>query len=96
LSGCDCVRETIESGAIAHYHLSATELTTELPDTIMTETECEDTLEQVSFPYQLLKITEEQFGETVSSLLELAYQQWQQGKRPTVEETQPFYGQSPV
>lgn len=78
------------------YHLSATELTADLPDTIMTETEWEETLKQLSFPYQLLKITEEPFGETVSSVLELAYQQWQQGKRPTVEETQPFYGQSPV
>nr|WP_041596689.1 tRNA (adenosine(37)-N6)-threonylcarbamoyltransferase complex dimerization subunit type 1 TsaB [Halothece sp. PCC 7418] len=78
------------------YHLSATDLTIELPDTIMTETEWEDTLNQLSFPYQLWKMKEEQFGETVSSVLELAYQQWQQGKRPTLQEAQPFYGQSPV
>ncbi len=78
------------------YHLSATGLTVEYPDRIITATEWEETLKELSFPNQLLKITEEQLGETVSSVLELAYQQWQQGKRPTLEEAQPFYGQSPV
>lgn len=78
------------------YHFSATDLTVDLPDTIMTETEWEDTLKELSVPYQLLKITEEQWGETVSSVLELASQQWQKGKRPKAEEARPFYGQSPI
>ncbi len=35
-------------------------------------------------------------GKTVSSLLELAYLDWQQEKRPNWLEALPFYGQHPV
>ncbi|MDJ1183644.1 tRNA (adenosine(37)-N6)-threonylcarbamoyltransferase complex dimerization subunit type 1 TsaB [Roseofilum casamattae] len=35
-------------------------------------------------------------GETVSSILELAYLSWQQGQRPSWSNALPFYGQHPV
>jgi len=78
------------------YEVTATELIPHLSDTIMTETAWEETLNQLSVPYQLLKTREEKLGETVTSVLALAYQQWQQGNRPRWEEAKPFYGQSPV
>lgn len=78
------------------YEVTATELIPHLSDTIMTETAWEETLNQLCVPYQLLKTTEEKLGETVTSVLALAYQQWQQGNRPRWEEAKPFYGQSPV
>lgn len=78
------------------YHFRTTESKVILPDTIMTETAWEQTLKQLSVSYQLVKMEEAQLGKTVVSVLALAEQQWQQGKRPNPQEAQPFYGQSPV
>ena len=37
-------------------------------------------------------ITSSKLGMTASSVLELAYYQWQEGKRPHWSEVVPFYG----
>jgi tRNA threonylcarbamoyl adenosine modification protein YeaZ len=81
---------------VAIYQVKEMGLMPYLADTISTEKAWQETLEQLSSPYQLLKMTEEQVGDTVSSILDLAYQEWRQGKRPSIEEVKPFYGQSPV
>jgi tRNA threonylcarbamoyl adenosine modification protein YeaZ len=81
---------------VAIYQATATGFRPYLPDTTMTEADWEATLEKLLLPYQRLEASQQQLGETVSSILKLAYQQWQQGKRPQMEEAQPFYGQSPV
>jgi len=81
---------------VAIYQVTATELSPYLADTTMTEQDWEATLEKLSLPYQRIEVTQKALGETAPSILKLAYQQWQQGKRPSLEEAKPFYGQSPV
>jgi tRNA threonylcarbamoyl adenosine modification protein YeaZ len=81
---------------VAIYQATATGFSPYLADTTMTEADWEATLEKLLLPYQRLEASQQQLGETVSSILKLAYQQWQQGKRPQMEQAQPFYGQSPV
>lgn len=66
-----------------------------LPDTIMTSEAWQQTLASWPTPYQLIQAPPG-LGKFVSSLLELAYLDWQQGKRPDWSETLPFYGQHPV
>ncbi|MFP4133408.1 MAG: tRNA (adenosine(37)-N6)-threonylcarbamoyltransferase complex dimerization subunit type 1 TsaB [Halothece sp.] len=78
------------------YQVRETGLMTYLSDTIMTAETWEETLATLNQPYQRIKATEEALGKTVSSLLDLAIKDWQQGKSPTLEEAKPFYGQSPV
>jgi tRNA A37 threonylcarbamoyladenosine modification protein TsaB len=52
-------------------------------------------LDALEMPYQLLDAPPD-LGTTVISVLELAYLDWQQGKRPHWSEALPFYGQHPV
>lgn len=67
-----------------------------LPDSVMTPAVWQQTLDSWH-PYQLIDIAAGAgLGATVSSLLELAYLDWQQGKRPHWSEALPFYGQHPV
>lgn len=66
-----------------------------LPDTVMSNEMWEKTLAQESTTYKLIK-AEGGIGATVSSLLELAYIDWKQGKRPHWSDALPFYGQHPV
>ena len=66
-----------------------------LPDTVMTLEAWQQTLASWSTPYHLLQAPDG-LGTSVSSLLELAYLDWQQGKRPDWSEALPFYGQHPV
>lgn len=80
-------------GAI--YQSVDSELRTLLPDTIMSAEQWQQTLEQLKTPYQLV-LAEDGLGETVGSLLELAYTAWKQGQRPHWSEALPFYGQHPV
>ena len=55
------------------------------------------TLNNLSMEYQLIDIPAGAgLGKSVSSLLELAYINWQEGERPHFEEALPFYGQHPV
>lgn len=51
-----------------------------------------DTLKQ---PYTLLE-TPSEIGNTVTSILDLGYAEYQKGKRPQWYEILPFYGQNPV
>ena len=66
-----------------------------LNDTVMKPEEWEKTLQDLNLSCQPL-ITPSKLGITGSSLLELAYYQWQQGKRPHWSEIVPFYGMSVV
>lgn len=81
---------------VAIYQVRETGLICYLPDTIMTAETWEETLAALTQPYQRIKATEEALGKTVSSLLDVAIQDWQEGNYATFEEAKPFYGQSPV
>ncbi|MGL4377886.1 MAG: tRNA (adenosine(37)-N6)-threonylcarbamoyltransferase complex dimerization subunit type 1 TsaB [Microcoleaceae cyanobacterium] len=74
-----------------------------LPDRVMKPETWQETLESWPNSYQLIEVenrekdaTEGGLGITVSSILELAYLEWQQGNRPHWEEILPYYGQHPV
>jgi len=66
-----------------------------LPETVMMPEEWEQTLASWQEPVELIK-AEGGLGGTVLSLLELAYLEWEQGKRSPWSEVVPFYGQHPV
>lgn len=66
-----------------------------LPDTVFTPEAWQETLANWHTSYQLIKATSG-LAATVSSMLELAYFDWQQGKRPHWSEALPYYGQHPV
>ncbi len=70
-------------------------LTQLLPDTVLTLEAWQQTLASWSTPYQLIQ-AEGGLGASVSSLLKLAYLDWQQGKYHHWSEALPFYGQHPV
>ncbi|MCA1993899.1 MAG: tRNA (adenosine(37)-N6)-threonylcarbamoyltransferase complex dimerization subunit type 1 TsaB [Coleofasciculus sp. S288] len=81
----------------AIYQLSDSGLTPLFPDTVLTPEKWQQTLDSWQTPYQLIDIPAgAQLGTSVSSLLELACVEWQQGKRPHWSEALPFYGQHPV
>ena len=64
-------------------------------DRVMTPESWENILKYHQNSYQLIEVKNE-LGASVSSLLELAYLDWQQGKRPNWLEALPYYGQHPV
>ncbi len=66
-----------------------------LSDTVMRQEDWKQTLESLETPYQLIDVPAE-LGTSVTSVLSLAYLDWQQGKRPHWSEALPFYGQHPV
>lgn len=70
-------------------------LVVQLPDTVMTCEQWQQTLDSLKGDYQLL-LAPENLGTTVTSVLELAYLDWQQGKTPHWSQALPFYGQHPV
>lgn len=74
---------------------AANSVTPLLPDSVMTIDAWQKTLETWHTPYKLVQ-PESALGATVTSVLELAYLSWQQGKLPTWTEALPFYGQHPV
>lgn len=82
---------------VAMYQLTpdGTGLTQLLADTVMTPESWQQTLANSSTAYHLIQAPAD-LGASVSSLLELAYLDWQQGKRPDWSEALPFYGQHPV
>lgn len=66
-------------------------------DTAITPEIWNHTLNNLSMEYQLIDLpAAAQLGTSVSSLLELAYINWQEGERPHFSEALPFYGQHPV
>ncbi|MBV9388896.1 MAG: tRNA (adenosine(37)-N6)-threonylcarbamoyltransferase complex dimerization subunit type 1 TsaB [Chroococcidiopsidaceae cyanobacterium CP_BM_ER_R8_30] len=81
--------------AIYQVNVSGSGLTPLLPDAVMTLEEWQQTLKHLSTPYHLIQAPTE-LENSVSSLLALAYLDWQQGKRPHWSEALPFYGQHPV
>ena len=70
-------------------------LTSLLPDTVMTPEVWQEKLASWNNSYQLIK-AESGLAATVTSVLQLAYLDWQQGKCPNWSEALPFYGQHPV
>lgn len=79
------------------YQVNSTNLglTQLLPDAVLTIAAWQQKLAHWSTPYQLIHAPTN-LGTSVSSLLELAYQEWQQGKLSDWSEVLPFYGQHPV
>lgn len=72
-------------------------LATLMADTVVSIEEWLQRLNTWSTPYYLHKIPAAVgLGGSAVSVLELAYQEWQQGLRPTWSDTVPFYGQHPV
>jgi tRNA threonylcarbamoyl adenosine modification protein YeaZ len=79
----------------ALYQPTSTGLQILQPEAVVTPAEWEATL--AHWPRATLTITAEDDGaKTVPQVLSLAYQAWQQGKRPHWSEVLPYYGQHPV
>jgi tRNA threonylcarbamoyl adenosine modification protein YeaZ len=70
-------------------------LQTYLEDTLMTSEVWQETLTKLNSPYQLITV-EDNLAKTVTTVLDLAYLAWQQGKTTHWSEVVPFYGQHPV
>lgn len=81
--------------AIYQINQSGLGLTELLPDTAIAPEVWQQTLANLATPYQLISAPSD-LGGTVSSLLELANLDWQQGKRPDWADALPYYGQHPV
>ncbi|RCJ36512.1 tRNA N6-adenosine(37)-N6-threonylcarbamoyltransferase complex dimerization subunit TsaB [Nostoc minutum NIES-26] len=70
-------------------------ITALLPDTVLTPEAWQETLANWNTDYQLIE-AKSGLAATVTSVLELAYVEWQQGQRPNWSEALPYYGQHPV
>ncbi len=80
----------------AVYSINKDSGVTELfTDTVMTAESWQEKLESWENSYQLIEVGSE-LGWSVSSVLELAYLEWQMGSRPDWSDALPFYGQHPV
>lgn len=83
--------------AIYQLSPSGSTLVPLFPDTVLSPEKWQQTLDNWSTSYQLIEIPAGVgLGDSVSSVLELAYWDWQQGKCPHWSEALPFYGQHPV
>jgi tRNA threonylcarbamoyl adenosine modification protein YeaZ len=80
--------------AIYQHTPDASGLISLLPDTVFTPEAWQEKL-ALNTTYQLIE-AKSGLGATVTSVLELAYLHWQQGKRPHWSEALPYYGQHPV
>ena len=87
----------IKGGAIPENlsNLNQIGITPLLSDTVMRQEDWKQTLESLETPYQVIDVPAE-LGTGVTSVLSLAYLDWQQGNRPHWSEALPFYGQHPV
>ena len=79
----------------AIYEVNGEGFTPVLSDRAIAPDDWQQTLNSWATSYQLIKAPTN-LGTSVSSLLELAYLDWQKGKRPSWENALPFYGQHPV
>ena len=70
-------------------------LQTYLTDSLMTLETWQQTLANLDKPYQLIEAGEN-IAMSVTSILDLAYLEWQQGNTPQWSQVVPFYGQHPV
>jgi tRNA threonylcarbamoyl adenosine modification protein YeaZ len=66
-----------------------------LPDTVLMPEAWQEKLASWNNNYRLIE-AKSGLAATVTSILQLAYIEWQQGKRPHWSEALPFYGQHPV
>lgn len=82
-------------GAIYQPTPDASGLIALLPDTVFTPEAWQQTLANWHTSYQLISATSG-LAATVTSILDLAHLEWQQGKRPDWAEALPYYGQNPV
>ena len=82
-------------GAIYEVMSDGSGLTTVMPDVVLTPQVWEEKLADWNGNYRLVEANSG-LAATVTSMLQLAYLDWQQGKRPDWEEALPFYGQHPV
>jgi tRNA A37 threonylcarbamoyladenosine modification protein TsaB len=62
-----------------------------LADSLMTPEQWQQTLENLTIPYQRLA-TPSYLGINAPAILDLAHLDWQTGKRPHWSEALPFYG----
>ncbi|MBH8571956.1 tRNA (adenosine(37)-N6)-threonylcarbamoyltransferase complex dimerization subunit type 1 TsaB [Nostocaceae cyanobacterium CENA369] len=81
--------------AIYQPQPDASKITVLLPDTVLTPEVWQETLANWNTDYQLVE-AKSSLAATVTRILELAYLEWQQGKRPNWSEALPYYGQHPV
>jgi tRNA threonylcarbamoyl adenosine modification protein YeaZ len=82
-------------GAIYQVNVDTHEIITLLPDTVFTPEAWQEKLSGWNLSYNLVE-AKSGLAATVTSVLELAYLQYQQGKRPDWSEALPYYGQHPV
>jgi tRNA threonylcarbamoyl adenosine modification protein YeaZ len=82
-------------GAIYQMATDNSGIITLLPDTVFTPKVWQGTLANWHSEYQLIQATSS-LAATVTSILELAYLDWRQDKRPHWSEALPYYGQHPV
>jgi tRNA threonylcarbamoyl adenosine modification protein YeaZ len=81
--------------AIYQYTANASGLRVLFPNTVLTPQAWQEKLAKWDTGYQLIE-AKSGLAATVSSILELAYLEWQDGKRPNWSEALPYYGQHPV
>jgi tRNA threonylcarbamoyl adenosine modification protein YeaZ len=82
-------------GAVYQPAPEASGLKVLLPDTVMTPNIWQEKLAHWNSRYHLIEATSG-LAATVTSVLQLAYLDWQRGDRPNWSEAVPFYGQHPV
>ncbi len=82
-------------GAIYQVMPDGSGLTVVMTDVVLTPEVWEEKLADWNGNYRLVEANS-RLAATVTSMLQLAYLDWQQGKRPEWTEALPFYGQHPV
>ncbi len=82
-------------GAIYQVMPDGSGLTVVMTDVVLTPEIWEEKLADWNGNYRLLEANS-RLAATVTSMLQLAHLDWQQGKRPEWTEALPFYGQHPV
>ncbi|WP_375468698.1 tRNA (adenosine(37)-N6)-threonylcarbamoyltransferase complex dimerization subunit type 1 TsaB [uncultured Nostoc sp.] len=81
--------------AIYQFEPNASKLRVCLSDRVFTPEAWQETLANWNTDYQLIQ-AQSGLAATVTSILELANLDWQEGKRPNWSEALPYYGQHPV
>ncbi|MHC5615370.1 MAG: tRNA (adenosine(37)-N6)-threonylcarbamoyltransferase complex dimerization subunit type 1 TsaB [Nostoc sp.] len=81
--------------AIYQFEPDASKLRACLPDIVLTPEAWQETLANWNTNYQLIQ-AQSGLAATVTSILELANLDWQEGKCPNWSEALPYYGQHPV
>ncbi|MCW5312775.1 tRNA (adenosine(37)-N6)-threonylcarbamoyltransferase complex dimerization subunit type 1 TsaB [Nostoc sp. KVJ3] len=81
--------------AIYQFEPDTSKLKACLPDTVLTPEAWQETLANWNTNYQLIH-AQSGLAATVTSILELANLNWQEGKFPNWSEALPYYGQHPV